>query len=208
MNTLNSAPANIQEGEGDFFVYLTIDGTSYEDVLLNINEPATSIRQVTERIVQTFELPRLDNGGNPIPYLLGITIEEDQEPEILEFEDGDGREQSILDYNVQPGAHLHLFSAPIGGGGGFQIAEADVNGISPDIVSGERSEELVDGCAMPDDRSTDTLPYTYEPQIDEPRRPVNADGNVCGAVCGPQFPLTSILGNIINSSFGFRKLAT
>ena len=42
-------------------------------------------------------------------------MEEGEEPEILEFEDEDGREQALIDYNIQPGDHLHLISVPIAG---------------------------------------------------------------------------------------------
>ena len=43
------------------------------------------------------------------------TMDEGEEPEILEFEDEDGREQALIDYNIQPGDHLHLISVPIAG---------------------------------------------------------------------------------------------
>lgn len=99
----------------EFVVSLTIDGSSFEDVEVKITDPNKTIRDQINSIVQVFELPKLDNGGNPIQYLLGQILDDSSEPEILEFEDEDGREQCILDYNVQPGDHLHLISVPIAG---------------------------------------------------------------------------------------------
>jgi len=99
----------------EFIVSLTIDNTSYDEVEVKITDPNKSIREQINSIVQVFELPKLDNGGNPIQYLLGQILDDSNEPEILEFEDEDGREQCIMDYNIQPGDHLHLISVPIAG---------------------------------------------------------------------------------------------
>lgn len=99
----------------EFIVSLTIDNTAYDEVEVKITDPNKSIREQINSIVQVFELPKLDNGGNPIQYLLGQILDDSKEPEILEFEDEDGREQCVLDYNIQPGDHLHLISVPIAG---------------------------------------------------------------------------------------------
>ena len=99
----------------EFIISLTIDGTSYEEVEVKITDPNKTIRDQINSIVQVFELPKMDNGGNPIQYLLGQILEEGGEPEILEFEDEDGREQCLMDRNVQPGDCLHLISVPIAG---------------------------------------------------------------------------------------------
>jgi hypothetical protein len=40
---------------------------------------------------------------------------EDGQDVILEYEDADGREQILLDYNVQSGDRLHLIKIPIAG---------------------------------------------------------------------------------------------
>lgn len=101
--------------EDEFIINLTIDGTEFEEVEVKVNDPNKTIRDQISSIVQVFELPKIDNGGNPIQYLLGQIIEDGEEPEILEFEDEDGREQALIDYNVQPGDHLHLISVPIAG---------------------------------------------------------------------------------------------
>ena len=101
--------------DDEFIINLTIDGTSYEEVEVKVTDPNKTIRDQISSIVSVFELPKIDNGGNPIQYLLGQIMEDGGEPEILEFEDADGREQCIIDYNVQPGDHLHLISVPIAG---------------------------------------------------------------------------------------------
>lgn len=101
--------------DGEFIINLTIDGTAYEEVEVKVTDPTKTVRDQIASIIAVFELPKLDNGGNPIQYLLGQIMEDGEEPEILDFEDEDGREQALIDYNVQPGDHLHLISVPIAG---------------------------------------------------------------------------------------------
>lgn len=102
---------DIYEDE-DFYINLTIDGTEFEDLEVKVTDPTRALRDQIERIVSVFELPSKDNGGNCLQYILGLT-EDGEEPEILEFEDEDGREQTLIDYNIQPGDHLHLISLPL-----------------------------------------------------------------------------------------------
>lgn len=106
---------NKQLYDEEFIIHLTIDGTSFEEVEVKVTDPNKTIRDQINSIVQVFELPKMDNGGNPVQYLMGQIMEDGGDPEILEFEDEDGREQCLLDYNVQPGDHLHLISVPIAG---------------------------------------------------------------------------------------------
>lgn len=101
--------------DDEFIIILTIDGTAYEEVEVKVTDPNKTIRDQISSIVSVFELPKIDNGGNPIQYLLGQIIDESVEPTILEFEDADGREQVLIDYNVQSGDHLQLISVPIAG---------------------------------------------------------------------------------------------
>lgn len=101
--------------DDEFIINLTIDGTSFEEVEVKVTDPNKTIRDQISSIVSVFELPKIDNGGNPIQYLLGQIMDDGDEPVILEFEDEDGREQCLMDYNVQPGDHLHLISVPIAG---------------------------------------------------------------------------------------------
>lgn len=107
--------ANEEFYDEEFIINLTIDGTSYEEVEVKVTDPNKTIRDQINSIVQVFELPKMDNGGNPIQYLLGQMLDDSEEPEILDFEDEDGREQCLMDYNVQPGDHLHLIQVPIAG---------------------------------------------------------------------------------------------
>ena len=101
--------------EEEFIINLTIDGTEYEEVEVKVTDPNKTIRDQITSIVSVFELPKIDNGGNPIQYLLGQVMEDGGEPQILDFEDEDGREQCFLDYNIQPGDHLQLVSVAIPG---------------------------------------------------------------------------------------------
>ena len=105
---------NKQDYDDEFIVNLTIDGSPYEEVEVKVTDPQKTIRDQIASIVAVFELPKLDNGGNPIQYLLGQFMD-DGEDKILEFEDVDGREQALIDYNIQPVDHLHLISVPIAG---------------------------------------------------------------------------------------------
>lgn len=107
--------ANEDYYEDEFIINLTIDGTSFEEVEVKVSDPNKTISDQINSIVQVFELPKMDNGGNPIQYLLGQMTEDSEEPKILDFKDEDGREQCLMDYNVQPGDHLHLISVPIAG---------------------------------------------------------------------------------------------
>lgn len=99
----------------DFFIILTIEGSAFEEVEVKVSDPTKTIRDQISSIVQVFELPKMDNGGNPIQYLLGQIIDDEDEPRILDFEDEDGREQCLLDYNIETGDHLQLISVPIAG---------------------------------------------------------------------------------------------
>lgn len=109
------AEERMYDGEDMFVIYLTIDGTEFEEVEVEVIDPNKTIRDQIASIVSVFELPKLDNGGHPLNYVLGQIMEDGDEPTILEFEDEDGREQAFVDYNIQPGDHLHLISIPIAG---------------------------------------------------------------------------------------------
>lgn len=97
--------------EDDFIINLTIDGNEHEEIEVNVSDPTKTIRNQVKSIVSVFELPEKDKEGNSIQYLLGYFSED--EPVILEFENKAGHEQTLLDYNIQPGDHLHLVSVTI-----------------------------------------------------------------------------------------------
>ena len=101
--------------EQEFIVLLTIDGTAYDEIEVKVTDPNKTVREQIDSIIQVFELPKMDNGGNPIKYLLGKLMDGDVEPAVLEFEDEDGREMALIDYDIQPLDHLHLISVPIAG---------------------------------------------------------------------------------------------
>lgn len=107
--------ANEEFYDDEFIIYLSIDGTSYDEVEVKVTDPTKTIRDQIASIVQVFELPKMDPGGNPIQYVLGQVMDDDGEPEILEPIDDDGRELALIDYNIQPEDHLHLISIPIAG---------------------------------------------------------------------------------------------
>ena len=66
--------------EEEFIINLTIDGTEFEEVEVKVTDPNKTIRDQITSIVSVFELPKIDNGGNPIQYLLGQIMEEGEEP--------------------------------------------------------------------------------------------------------------------------------
>lgn len=101
--------------DDEFVINLTIDGSALEEVEVKVNDPNKPLRDQINSLVQVFELPKMDNGGTPIQYLLGLDNGDGVEPEILEIEDENGREQCLLDYNIQPGDRLHLISIPLAG---------------------------------------------------------------------------------------------
>jgi len=101
--------------DGEFIIKLTIDGTSYEEVEVKVSDPTKTLRDQIASIVSVFDLPQMDNGGNPVRYLLGQKSNDDEEPSILEFEDENGREHALVDYDIHPGDLLHLISVPIAG---------------------------------------------------------------------------------------------
>lgn len=102
-----------------FNILIDIEGTDISDQEIII-DPYQSIRKLRDEIVKAFNLPRFDNGENPLTYLLGLPIQE-EEPMILDFEDEDGREQCILDYAVKPGDRFIILSVPVAGGAGQKL---------------------------------------------------------------------------------------
>lgn len=117
---MNDYDIELEEKDSDFYadefiVRLTIEGTDKEEVEVKVSDPTKTIRDQIANIVKVFELPKMDAGGNPIQYQLGMIEEESGEQIILQFEDEDGREQCIEDYNVQPGDHLIMIKNVIPG---------------------------------------------------------------------------------------------
>ncbi len=103
---------NEELDEKDLIVNLTIEGTKYEGVEVRVTNPDKTIREQIENIIRVFELPKADICNHPIQYLLGRMLEDEDEPAILDFEDENGRELNLRDYNVLTGDCLHLLSVP------------------------------------------------------------------------------------------------
>lgn len=101
--------------EDQFIVYLTIDGTNIQDAKVEFTDIERSIQGQVEALINHYNLPKVDNGSNPIQYWLGVETDGQVELEILEFTDDEGREMTLYDYDVNPGSHLHLISIPIAG---------------------------------------------------------------------------------------------
>lgn len=110
---INEVPKDSFFEDEDFIINLTIDGTEYKDVEVKVTDLNRTIREQIERIISVFDLPKIDCGGNPIQYLLGQIIKDNDEPEILEFDDADGHEQTLINYNIIPGDTLYLISVPL-----------------------------------------------------------------------------------------------
>ena len=108
---MNNQPSN----ESEFIITLTIDGTKYEEVEVNISNMDKSLKEQINKIVEVFELPKTNGSGEPIQYQLGRAQNGNEESEIFELEDEKGREQCFRDYKIKPGDHLHLFRDPIAG---------------------------------------------------------------------------------------------
>ncbi len=107
--------AYIDDEDDRFLIDLTIDGTEFENVCVEVTDPNKPIREQIERIVSVFELPTTDKCGNPMHYILGQIMEEGDELTILELDDEEGREMALVDYNIQPGDSLYLISIPLAG---------------------------------------------------------------------------------------------
>lgn len=101
--------------DDEMIVILTIDGTSYEETEIKINDMSRTIEEQIASIIQVFELPKANASGQPISYCLGIVTENGENDEILVPQDDLGRDLTLLDYDIQPGDHLHLTSIPIPG---------------------------------------------------------------------------------------------
>ena len=97
-----------QDYGDDFIINLSIDGTEFEEVEVKVEDPHRSISDLINNIIREFELPKMDNGGNPIEYLLGRADSESDEAEIFQFEDENGYDLCLLDYDVKPGDNLNL----------------------------------------------------------------------------------------------------
>ena len=93
-----------------FIVNLSIDGTEYEEVEVAVSNPEKTIRQQIESIIRVFDLPVKGYDGTPIDYFLAkmLISDNEEEPHVMEFEDEDGNEMTLMDYDVKSGDHIAL----------------------------------------------------------------------------------------------------
>lgn len=102
----------------DFIITLSIEGSSYEEVDIKVNYPHQTIRYQIDSIISVFELPRMDkNGYGFLEYYLHQDADNGDEPRVLDLEDEDGRELTLLDHNIRPGDKLSLVTVPCSGSG-------------------------------------------------------------------------------------------
>lgn len=101
----------MEREKGELIITLTIEYPKYDEIEIKITNPNKSIRATIDRMIDVFQLPKIDRFGSQIPYVLGI-FEEFDEPNILEFEDENGNAKSLLDYDIKSGDHLVLSVVP------------------------------------------------------------------------------------------------
>lgn len=102
--------------ENAFIVNLSIDGTNIIDERVEIINPSQfTIRELMDQIITVYGLERTTRDGYPIQRLLGIDLNDEEEPLILEFTDVDGVELTLADFDVQPDDYLHLIMVPLYG---------------------------------------------------------------------------------------------
>ena len=91
-------------------VNLSIEGTEYEDMEVEVSDTHRTIRQQIENIIRVFDLPTNGYDGSPIEYFLSKMMIDDneEEPFVMEFEDEDGNEMTLLDFDVKSGDHIAL----------------------------------------------------------------------------------------------------
>lgn len=100
--------------DNPFFVTLSIEGSQLEEVEVEITDTMRTISEQIKRIVDAFELQKMDSNGKPITYHLGQK-RDDSEEIIFQYQDEYGREQTLIDYKVKSGDRLFLISEPIAG---------------------------------------------------------------------------------------------
>jgi len=106
-----------QTHEGQFFIKLYFDNISVYDkdrnpiasAEVNVSDLSLPIEEQIRRIVEVFKLPKINELGQPIEYLLA-----QPDKEVLEFQDDDRRTRCFLDYNIKSGDKLHLLVDPKG----------------------------------------------------------------------------------------------
>lgn len=114
INMSDSTTSIIENKKDASYIKLTMDGinTVIESLDIEFVNPCPIfIRELVDNMVSTYELPKTNDDGVPIQYMLGLENKydgEDAELIILEFTDDEGNELTLSDYDVKPDAHFHL----------------------------------------------------------------------------------------------------
>lgn len=101
----------MEHNKDELIISLTVEYPKREEVEVKIANPNKSIRAIINKMIDVFQLPKIDRFGTQIPYVLGV-YEELDEHNVLDFEDENGNAQSLVDYDVKSGDHLVLFVVP------------------------------------------------------------------------------------------------
>lgn len=107
----NKNRAYMEHNKDELIISLTVEYPKREEVEVKIANPNKSIRAIIDKMIDVFQLPKIDRFGTQIPYVLGV-YEELDEHTVLDFEDENGNAQSLVDYDIKSGDHLVLFVVP------------------------------------------------------------------------------------------------
>lgn len=108
------ADVESDECERRLNMFLTIDGTGYDQCEVSV-DPYKTIRQQINDIIRIFELPVESGSGYRYEYIMGLMrngADDESEPEILSMTDDDGHELSLKDYGVVSGDHIAIIGPP------------------------------------------------------------------------------------------------
>lgn len=90
-------------------IVLTYQDNKYSMQIENLAKP---VSEALKEIVEALQLSWRDGGGNPITYHLGRNKGDEEEILRPKFK---GKEQTLYDYNIQPGDELILIKEVIAG---------------------------------------------------------------------------------------------
>jgi len=129
-----------KEKTDDLYVQLTIEGTEYENVEVFITKPDRTIKEQIDRIIDVFKLPRYYvDGITTRRYLLGVFEDDDEDPVILEYENEEGQQKTLLDYDIKSGNHLCLLAEILYG---CPIPTEIDNVETQDVTESEKHKEI------------------------------------------------------------------
>lgn len=98
--------------DSELIVTLKIGEEENEVMIEDLNK---TIRDEVATIVNVFNLPKLDGGGNPVIYELYKIEPGNPEGILLRTEDENGDEMAMIDFDIKRGDYLELVQVPIAG---------------------------------------------------------------------------------------------